>query len=125
MRLLSGRDGPAALATGRRGKGTGLGFFLIGAGAILLFAVPTGSWAGLNLHIAGLIVLIVGVLRLVLLVQRGVPRPGRLRRIVNPSGVDDPGVGDVRTAAVIVAERIWEDEKSFRAAGDGREHDEL
>ena len=127
MRLLTGREGAAApVAGGRRVRGAGLGFFLIGVGAVLLFAVRTGSWAGLNLHVVGVIVLIVGVLWLLLLpVRRTAPAPGRRWRWINPSGVDDPGVRDVRSAAVIVAEQIREDKASFSPDGTGPQQDGL
>ena len=106
--------------------GAGSGFFLIGAGAVLLFAVRTGSWAGLNLHVVGVIVLIVGVVWLLLLpARRSAPTPDRLRRWINPSGIDDPGVRDFRSAATIVAEQIREDKESFSPGGAGPQQDEL
>jgi hypothetical protein len=127
MRLLTGREGTAApIAGGRRVMGTGFGFFLIGAGAVLLFAVHTGSWAGLDLHVVGVIVLTVGVVWLLLLpARRTAPTPDRLRRWINPSGINDPGVRDFRSAATIVAEQIREDKESFRPDGAARQQDEL
>jgi hypothetical protein len=105
--------------------GTGVNFFLIALGAVLLFAVPADSWSDLNLQTVGLIVLILGVLRM-LLVLRGAPRSGGgLRRFINPSGVDDPSVHDDQTAAAVDAERIHEDAKFFSPDGAGRHQDEL
>ncbi len=102
-----------------------MGFFPIGVGAVLLFAVRTGPWASLNLHVVGIIVLIVGVLWLLLPGLRIAPTPDRRRRWINPSAIDDPGVGDVRSAAVIVAEQIREDKESFSSGGAGPQQDEV
>ena len=99
--------------------------FVIAVGAILLFAVPAGSHFGLNLRVVGLILMVVGVLRLLLPTARGGPKPERLRRLVNPSGMDDPDVHDVQSAAAADDAWIREDESHFEADGTGRQNDEL
>jgi hypothetical protein len=127
MRLLTGRGRPGApLPAGRRVRGTGLGFFLLATGAVLLFAVRSGSIFGLKLHVVGIVVLAAGVLRLLLQLppaMRAGPRPDRLRRWVNPSGIDNPRVHDVQSAAAIDVAQIREDEKFFSPSI--RQQDEL
>jgi hypothetical protein len=125
MRLLTGRGRLAPpVAGGRRIVGRGISLFLIAVGAILLFAVPSGTWGGLNLNVVGLIVLILGVVRL--LVLRGAPTSdGGLRGFINPSGVDDPSVHDDETAAALDAQRIHEDARYFSPEVAGPQQDEL
>ena len=104
--------------------GTGSGLFLIGAGAVLLFAVPAG-WPGLNLHVVGIIVALTGVLGLLLPgAARGL-RPDRLRRWVNPSGIDDPSVHDTQSAASADVSLIREDDELFDPRGPGNQGGEL
>jgi hypothetical protein len=66
---------------------TGVAIFLIAAGAILWFAITTGSPHGLNVHIVGIILILAGVLGLLLpTTTRGRLRPGLLRtRWVSPA----------------------------------------
>ncbi len=105
--------------------GTGSGLFLIAVGAILLFAVPAGSLFGLNLHVVGIIVATTGFLGLLLPGAAGGPRPDRLRRWVNPSGIDDPSVHDVQSAASADVTLMREDDRLFDPDGPGRERDDL
>jgi hypothetical protein len=105
--------------------GTGSGLFLIAVGAILLFAVPAGSLFGLNLHVVGVIVAITGFLGLLLPGATGGPRPDRLRRWVNPSGIDDPSVHDTQSAASADVALMREDGRLFDPDGPGRQPDEL
>jgi hypothetical protein len=65
---LTGPGRPAPVLAGRRrALSTGVGLLLIAVGAVLLFAVPAGSSLGINLHVAGIIIIIiVGVLGLLL-----------------------------------------------------------
>jgi hypothetical protein len=105
---------------------TGAGFLLIAVGAILLFAVPAGSTSGLNLHDVGIIVIVAGVAGLVLSrVVRGQPRGNWLRRWVNPTGVDDPRVHDVKSAAAADVAQVREDDKYFSPDSPERQQDEL
>ena len=105
--------------------GTGSGLFLIGVGAVLVFAVPAGSLFHLNLQVAGVIVILTGVLGLLLPgAARGL-RPDRLRRWVNPSGTDDPSVHDTQSAASADVALIGEDDRLFDPDGPERQPDEL
>jgi hypothetical protein len=51
---------------GRRMISTGVGITLVAAGAILRFAVPATFTHGLNVHVAGVIVILAGVFGLLL-----------------------------------------------------------
>jgi hypothetical protein len=105
--------------------GTGSGLFLIGVGAVLLFAVPAGSLFHLNLHVVGVIVILTGVLGLLLPgATRGL-RPHGLGRWVNPSGIDDPSVHDDQSAASADVALIREDDRLFDPDGPERQRDEL
>ena len=89
---------------------TGTGIFLITAGAVLRFALAAGSPHGLNLHIAGVILMLAGLLGLLLPpLARGPLKQDRLRRWVRPGQPDaydqaptgvDAGVYDDRPALV-------------------------
>jgi hypothetical protein len=127
VRLLTGRGRAApVLAGGRRALSTRVGLFLIAVGAVLLFAVPAGSFLGINLHVAGIIIIVVGVLGLLLPARaQGGRQPGGLRRWINPSGVDDPAVHNVQTAAEADVREIRESERLFDPDGPGSLHDEL
>ena len=55
-----------------------MGLFLIALGGILLLALRTGSGFGLNLHVVGVIMMVVGILGLLLpTVAQGPRRTGR------------------------------------------------
>ena len=78
---------------GRPGMRTGTGIFLITTGAILLFALRSGSPHWLNLQVVGVILILAGGLGLLL------PRLARsrrdrdwLRRWVRPGQPEDLGV---------------------------------
>ena len=59
---------------------TGMGIFLMTAGAVLRFALPAGSLHGLNVHMVGVILILAGALGL-LLPRVARPAPwDRLRR---------------------------------------------
>jgi uncharacterized membrane protein len=104
----------------------GMSLFLIAVGGVLLLAVHVGSTFGINLHVVGIIVLVVGVLGLLLPAgARGDPRPDRLRRWINPSGIDDPTVHSAQSAAEADVRQIREDERLFDPHGPGMQHDEL
>jgi hypothetical protein len=81
---------------GRRMISTGAGITLVAAGAILRFTVPATFTRGLNVHIAGVIVMLAGVFGLLLSllvwgplnrrrnhygVGRGAPPPARQRGV--------------------------------------------
>jgi hypothetical protein len=78
---------PARPLAGRsRAMKAGVGIFLIAAGAILRFAITTGSPHGLNVHIVGIILILAGVLGMIMPGSaRARLRPGLLRtRWVSP-----------------------------------------
>jgi hypothetical protein len=130
MRILARGEGPQAglppQPGGRRVTGAGAGFLLIGAGAVLALAVPGHPLSAVNLHITGVIVIVVGVLRLLLLpAERGTGRSGGLARLVNPSGFDDPRVHDAQTAAAMDVANIREDESPAGPPGPGSGRGEL
>ena len=134
MRLLAGTERPAAgpgnaapaAGIGRRVAGTGSGFLLIAVGAIMLLAMPTRALPAVNLHIAGVILMIVGLLRLLLLPGlRGAVQSRGLRRWVNPSGTDDPSVHNDQAAAAIDVANIREGDRLVGPAAPGNQHHEL
>jgi hypothetical protein len=129
MRILARGERPGAgLPPPRVGRrtGTGAGLVLIAAGAVLALAVPGHPLAAVNLHVAGGIVIVVGVLRLLLRpTQRGAAQSHGLGRLLNPSGFDDPGVHDDQAAAAIDVANIREGEHLFSPRGPGNQHDEL
>jgi hypothetical protein len=100
---------------------TGMGLFLIALGAILLFALRTGSGFGLNLHVVGIIAMMTGILGLLLPAITQRPKPDRLRRRVTPSSVGDPSVH--RAASADVTGRR-EDGRLADPDGPGRQGDE-
>jgi hypothetical protein len=79
--------------TGRPPMRTGTGIFLITAGAILLFALKSGTPHWLNLHIVGVILILAGALGLTLPRLARAQRDGDwLRRWVRPGQPEDLGV---------------------------------
>jgi hypothetical protein len=105
---------------------TGAGFLLIAVGAILALAVPGHPLAAVNLRVVGIILVVTGVLRLLLLpVQRAGGDAGGLGRLVNPSGFDDPAVHDDQAAAAIDVANIREGESLVSQGGQGNPTDEL
>ena len=116
----------SAPPAGRRVAGAGAGFLLIAVGAILALALPGRPLAAVNLHIVGVILIVTGVLRLLLLSrQRGSAPSGWLARLVNPSGFDDPRVHDDQTAAAIDVANIRDGESLVSPSGPGNQPDEL
>jgi hypothetical protein len=111
MNSFTGRGQPGDPPAGaRRGMRTGTGIFLISAGAVLRFALAAGSPHGLNLHSAGVILILTGLLGLLLpRLADGPLKPDRLRRWVRPGQPEahdqaptgaDAGVSDDRPALV-------------------------
>jgi hypothetical protein len=119
MRILATGERPTAgprrtapPRTGRRVTGAGAGFLLIAAGAVLALAVPGHPLAAVNLHVAGVILIVTGLLRLLLLpMGRGAPQSGGLGGLINPSGFDDPSVHDDQTAAAIDVANIRDEDR--------------
>ncbi len=80
---------------GRPAMRTGTGIFLITAGAILLFALRSGSPHWLNLQVVGMILILAGGLGL-LLPRLARSRRDGLRRWVRPGQPEDLGVPTIR-----------------------------
>jgi hypothetical protein len=125
VRLLTG-GGRIIPVLGRRPRAfsTGLGLGLIAVGAVLLFAVPSGSPGWINLHVVGVILIIVGVLGLLLPTRlwgaglvAGDQTSGGLAGFINPSGIDDPAVHSDQLAAEQDAALIREDAVRFDPHG--------
>jgi hypothetical protein len=132
VRILTQGGRPAARRSvlsqprGGRVTGAGAGFLLMAVGAVLALAVPGHPLATVNLRVVGIIVIVTGVLRLLLLpVQRGAARSGGLGRLVNPSGLDNPGVHDDQTAAAIDVANIRTGDRLISPSGPGSQSDEL
>lgn len=130
MRILARGERPAAglppQPGGRRIRGAGAGFLVIAVGAVLALAIPGHPLSAVNLHVAGVIVIVAGVLRLLLLpVQRGGGESGGFGRLVNPSGFDDPAVHDAQTAAAIDVANMREEEDLLSPRGPGNQPGEL
>ena len=114
---------------------TGTALFLIAVGAILRFAVATTSTHGLNVHVVGIILILIGVLGLVLSLLMSSPlnprrlslRPLNARRPspwIRPRGRVKPGLDAIKEAAAEDVASIQEDDKFFRPAGrEGGEDD--
>jgi hypothetical protein len=116
----------------RRGMSTGAGLSLIAAGAILLFAVTGGSPRWLNLHVVGVILIVVGILGLLIPRASGRGPRDRLRRWVRPG--QNPGLSwgrrstretDIQRAAAADVAAVEEDDEAFRPDGPGRQNDDL
>ena len=132
MRILAGTGRPAGpggsapASSGGRVIGAGSGFLLIAVGAILSLATPARALPAVNLHVVGIILMVVGLLRLLLLPGlRGSAQARGLRRWVNPSGTDDPRVHNDQAAAAIDVANIREGERPVSATALRSQDDEL
>jgi hypothetical protein len=125
---------------------TGTALLLIAVGAILRFAVAATSSHGLNVHVVGVILILIGVIGLVLSLvmssplnprrvgprlpnaRRLSPRPLNARRLsllIRPRGRGNPGLDEIKEAAAEDVATIQEDDKFFRPAGPGAGEDDL
>lgn len=98
----------------------------IAIGAIFAFAVTPSAIPGINVNIAGFIVLVVGVIALVLAWRNS--RGGTLGGVspwLRPSGHDDLRVDEEKRAAAADDARIREDDRYFDPSGPGRREDDL
>lgn len=135
MSTPSGPGRPAPPQARRHVMSTGTALFLIAVGAILRFAFATTSTHGLNVHVVGVILILIGVIGLVLSLvmssplnpRRLNPRPlnaRRLRLLIRPRDRGKPGLDEIKEAAAEDVATIQEDDKFFRPAGpDGGEDD--
>ena len=120
-----GRPGPGPTAR-RRALSTGTALSLIAVGAILWFAVTANAVPGLNLHIVGVILLLIGVVGLLLPMAASGPGTRRsLNPWLRPSGHDNPRVDELKRAAAADDAVIEEDDKFFDPDGPGSREDDL
>ena len=99
---------------------------VIAIGAIFAFAVTPHAIPGLKVNVAGIIVLLVGVIALVLSLrgtQAG--RFGTLSPWLRPSGHDNPRVDEEKRAAAADDAAIREDDRYFDPSGPGSREDDL
>ena len=120
-----GRPGPGPTAR-RRALNTGTALSLIAVGAILWFAVTANAVHGLNLHIVGVILLLIGVVGLLSPMAASGSRTRRsLSPWLRPSGHDNPRVEELKRAAAADDAEIEEDDKFFDPDGPGSREDDL
>ena len=104
MSTPSGPGRPAPPQARRHVMSTGTALFLIALGATLRFAFATTSTHGLNVHVVGVILILIGVIGLVLSLvmssplnpRRVRPRPLNARRLsllIRPRDRGKPGPG--------------------------------
>ncbi len=146
MSTPSGPGRPAPPQVRRHVMSTGTALFLIAVGAILRFAFAAASTHGLNVHVVGVILILIGVIGLVLSLvmssplnpRRVRPRPPNARRLnprppnarrlsllSRPRSRGNPGVNEIKEAAAEDVATIQEDDKFFRPAGPGGGEDDL
>ena len=113
MNTPAGQRQGGRSAAGGRAMRIGMGIFLIAAGAVLRFAVAAGSPHGLNVHVVGVVLILVGVLGLLLLVlARGGPlNSRRLTRSVRTGGYDGSRVEKRKRAAAANVAAVQENDR--------------
>jgi hypothetical protein len=115
-------------AAGRWAMSTGVALTLIAVGAILRFALAGGSPHGLNVHVVGIVLILVGILALVLalVVRVGPRRPHSLVRQGRGGYYALPGqnarLQRTRQAAAADVAEVLGDDRSFAP---GRAEDDL
>jgi hypothetical protein len=104
----------------------GPALFVIAIGAIFAFAVTPTAIPGINLNIAGIIVLLVGVVALLWPVASTRTRTFRTTSPwLRPSGHDDPRVDERKRDAAADDAAIEQDDRFFDPSGPGRREDDL
>jgi hypothetical protein len=99
---------------------------VIAIGAIFAFAITPHAIPGINVNVAGIIVLLVGIIALVLSWRSGRDGGyGALSPWLRPSGHDDPRVDEEKRAAAADDAAIMEDDRYFDPSGPGRREDDL
>jgi hypothetical protein len=110
---------------------TGVGITLIAVGAILRFAVTGSSPHGLNVHTAGVVLLLVGILGLLLslLLRAGPGRPYSLVRQGRGGHYSQPGrrarMARTKQAAAADVAEVRRDDRFFAPDTPGRQDDDL
>jgi Na+/melibiose symporter-like transporter len=119
-------------AAGRRVVSSGVGITLIAVGAILRFALAGGSPHGLNVHVVGVVLIVVGVIELLLsllVVRSGPRRPRSLVRQGRGGYYSLPGpnarLQSMRQAAAADVAEVTRDDRFYAPDGLGREEDDL
>ena len=118
-------------SAGRRGMSTGVAITLITVGAMLRFALAGGSPHGLNVHVVGVVLILVGILSLLLslLVRAGPRRPRSLVRQGRGGyyALRGPNarLRRMRQAAAADVAEVLGDERFFAPDAPGREEDDL
>ena len=131
MNTVTGPPGTPPPGAGRRVMGTGVAITLIAVGAILRFAVAGGSPHGLNVHVVGIVLLLVGILALLLslFVRAGPRRPHSLVRQGRGGYYRLPGpnarLERTRQAAAEDVARLLGERQSFTPDSPGLEEDDL
>lgn len=69
--------------------GAGTAIFLVAAGAVLRFAIAATSAHGLNMHVMGVILMLVGAIGLVLSLLASRPLSGRAQNLIPASSGHD------------------------------------
>jgi hypothetical protein len=116
---------------GRRVISTGFGITVIAVGAISRFALAGGSPHGLNVHVVGVVLILVGMLSLLLslLVRAGPRRTRSLVRQGRGGYYDLPGpnarLQRTRQAAADDIAQVRGDDRFYAPDAPGREEDDL
>ena len=127
------RDGRPPMAS-RRVMSTSVAITLIAVGAILRFALAGGSPHGLNVHVVGVVLILVGILGLVLslsllLMRRGPRGPRTLVRQGRGGYYDLPGPNERlerrRQAAAADVAEVRGDDRFYAPDVPGREEGDL
>lgn len=104
----------------------GPALFVIAIGAIFAFAFSPSAIPGINLNIAGIIVLLVGIVALVLpMVSRRTQTYRTTSTWLRPTGYDDPRVDQEKRDAAADDAVIESDDKYFYPSGPGSREDDL
>ena len=93
---------------------------VIAIGAIFAFAVSSTAIPGINLNIAGIIVLLVGIVALVMTIRSS--RPTAFRTVnpwLRPQGYDNPRVDELKRDAAADDAVIEQDDQYFDQPGPG------
>ena len=91
---------------------------VIAIGAIFAFAISPSAIPGLRVNVAGIIVLLVGIIALVLSWRSGRPSLGGVSPWLRPPGHDDPRVDAEKRAAAADDATIREDDRYFQRPRD-------
>jgi membrane protein implicated in regulation of membrane protease activity len=99
---------------------------VIAIGAILAFAVSATAIPGINLNVAGIIILLVGIIALL---WPQVSRRAQTFRTTSPwlrpTGYDNPRTDQLKRDATADDDVIKEDDKYFDPRGPGRRENDL